>query len=138
MGLRKDLDETRRQAAADAAEARAAQGSRGDIAAQRAEARSFELALLKKTAERDDENTALKKTIAELQQQLRVWSKSETWSRARGGATPRDALMADRDRLRANADQQKNSADVLRLQLEDATRVDANACEQAERRRLQR
>ncbi len=126
-GLRKDLDETRRQAAQAAAQAAAqVKAMEEDIAAQRAEARSFELALLKKTAERDDENTALKEAIAELQKQLRDMEQERDLvaSKLEEAERHEAALMAERNRLRVNAEQEKASADVLRLQLEDAMRVD--------------
>lgn len=127
MGLRQDLDETRRQAAADAAAAAARlKAMEEDIAAQRAETRSFELALLKKTAERDDENSALQKANAELQQQLRaVEQERDLVARELEEAERHEAAWtADRTRLRAIAEQEKKSADKLRHQLENATRAD--------------
>ena len=71
VGLREDLAQMTLQAKRDAAEAAAALKAMEEGYEQKlADGRSFELAMLKKMAERDDQNTALTAALAALRSQL--------------------------------------------------------------------
>ena len=126
MGLREDLEEARRQATADA-EASSAQlaALEAELAEQRKESRSFELALLKKMDERDDENTALKQSVAELRGKLSVAERERDEMAVKlEEAVQHEAVwLADRGRLQNLITSEKNKMVEMKRDLDAATNI---------------